>query len=867
MAKRYSTGKPQWTLLLVLVLMVGLGPGVKARAWQPWQTFTLDNGLQVLIKEEPAAPVVALNIWIHVGSRNEKPGQEGFSHLIEHMLFKGTPTYPTGQLDREIKKLGASQNAFTSLDYTCYHVLGAKEHFPRLMELEADAVLNSLFDPAEFAKEVQVVLEEMRMDKDDPESKVYNMVRELAYTTHPYRHPVIGYHDVLASATRDQVYDYYKTYYTPANMWVVVVGDVKTAEALEVVKKYMGGVSGRPKPEQTVPAEPPQDRKREVREFGDLQQAYVALAWHAPGIASPDNYVMDVISAMMGSGRSSRLVKTLVEDEKLVTSVRTSYFTSQDPSLFMIMAEMPQGNVGKFIDRATRLMADLGAEPGTAERDPAQGITPAEFEKAKQQLIASTIFARETAEAQAFSYGHYATLDKLSEADAYIDRIKQVSLADVQRLAKATFQDWNLSVARYEPQIATSTLVPEMLTLENGLRLILRPNHSSPLVAMAVQIDAGGLREGKREAGLANLTASTLLKGTEGKKADEIARAFEAMGTKVEVKAQKSFTTFKMQALAEKFLPSLDLALEVLTKADFPEAEFRKEQEIALEKLKAEEDNLFPFIYYRTLKALFPDHPIGYSSLGLAEDVKNLRRSDCVQFFRKHYVGSGMVVAVVGDFYPSEIKDALVKRFETISRGSLPELKEPKVDPIAQPLEITAQKNRQQSQIIVATRTFPRNDPRGVAMDVLRTILSGSMASRLFTNLRDKRSLAYSVWGTNVGMRTAGYFFATLSTAVGKLDEARAALVDELEAIRTGGFSDEEFEDAKKYILGQYAIGLVDNLSQADTFSTDEFFGLGFDYHRKYPDLIKNVSKDAVKAIAEEFLLGKGAYAVGFTRP
>ncbi len=867
MATRYGTIQAKMVFLPLLVLALLIVGRTGAEARDSWQTFTLDNGLKVLIKEEPAAPVVALNIWIHVGSRNEKPGQEGFSHLIEHMLFKGTPTYPTGQLDREIKKLGASQNAFTSLDYTCYHVLGAKEHFPRLMELVGDAVLHSLFDPAEFAKEVQVVLEEMRMDKDDPESKLYNMVKELAFTTHPYRHPVIGYHDVLASATRDQVFEYYKTYYTPPNMWVVVVGDVQTAEALETVKKVMGSASGKPKPDQTVPAEPPQDRKREVREFGDLQQAYVALSWHAPGIASPDNYVMDVISAMMGSGRSSRLVKTLVEDEKLVTSVRTSYYTSQDPSQFLVLAEMPQGNVGKFIDRATRLMADLGADPATVERDAAQGITPAEFDKAKQQLISSTIFSRETAEAQAFSYGHYATLDKLSEADAYIDRIKQVSLADVQRLAKATFQDWNLTVARYEPQIATSTLVPEMLTLENGLRLILRPNHSSPLVAVAIQIDAGGLREGKREAGLANLTASTLLKGTEGKKADEIARAFEAMGTKVEVKAQKSFTTFKLQALSEKFLPSLDLALEVLTKADFPDAEFRKEQEIALEKLKAEEDNLFPFIYYRSLKALYPDHPIGYSSLGLTEDVKNLRRSDCVQFFRKHFVGSGMVVSVVGDFYPNEVKEALVKRFEAIGRGSLPELKEPKTDPITQPVEVSAQKNRQQSQIIVATRTFPRHDPRVVPMDVLRTILSGSMASRLFTNLRDKRSLAYSVWGTNVGMRSAGYFFATLSTAVAKLDEARAALVDELEAIRTGGFSDEEFEDAKKFILGQYALGLVDNLSQAETFSSDEFFGLGFDYYRKYPDLIRNVTKDAVKAIAEEFLLGKGAYVVGVTRP
>ncbi len=862
---RQRNGMQTWKAVLVIALL--LGAAGAAGAAGTWQTFTLDNGLGVLIKEEPAAPVVALNIWIHVGSRNEKPGQEGFSHLIEHMLFKGTPTYPTGQLDKEIKKLGASQNAFTSLDYTCYHVLGAKEHFPRLMELEADAVLNSLFDPVEFAREVQVVLEEMRMDKDEPQSKVYNMVKEAAYTTHPYRHPVVGYHDVLASATRDQVFDYYKTYYTPPNMFVVVVGDVQTAEALEIVKRHMGAVTGKPKPDQTVPAEPPQDRRREVREFGDLQQAYVTLAWHAPGIASPDNYVMDVISALMGSGRSSRLVRTLVEDEKLVSSVRSSYYTSQDPSQFLIMAELPQGNVGRFIERAARLMADLGVDPLKAERGGDGVITPEEIDKAKQQLIASTIFSRETAESQAFNYGHYATLGKLGEADAYIDRIKRVSLDDIRRLAKETFTDWNLTVARLEPQLASGAMVPEMITLENGVRLILKENHSSPLVAMAVQIDAGGLREERREAGLANLTAATLLKGTEGKKAEEIAQAFEAMGTTVECKAQKSFTTFKMQALAEKFLPSLDLCLEVLTKADFPEAEFRKEQDLALEKLKAEEDNLFPYIYYKSLSAIFPDYPVGYSSLGTPEDVRALRRSDCAQFFRKHFVGPGMVISLVGDFYLAEIKDQLVKRFEALPKGNPGPLREPKLDPVAKPIEVVGQKNRQQSQILVATRTFPRHDPRMVPMDVLRTILSGSMASRLFTNLRDKRSLAYSVWATNVGTRTVGYFFATLSTAVGKLDEARTALIEELEAIRTGGFTDEEFEDAKKYLLGQYALSLVDNISQADAFSSDEFFGVGFDYYRKYPDLIRNVTKEAVMAIAQEFLLGKGAYVVGVTKP
>ncbi|MFZ2957020.1 MAG: pitrilysin family protein [Candidatus Ozemobacteraceae bacterium] len=822
-----------------------------------YSTFTLENGLRVLVKEMPAAPVVAINVWIHTGSRNEKHGEEGFSHLIEHMMFKGTATYTVGQLDKEIKKMGASNNAFTASDYTCYHILGAREHFPKLMALQADAVLNSTFVEEEFQKERKVVLEEMRMDKDDPESLVYNKLKETAYTVHPYKHPIVGYDTGLASATRDQVFAYYKKYYVPANMWVVIAGDIKPAAALETIKKTMGSAPVSPAPDQIVPAEPPQDGKREARLFGDVQQAYLSMAWHAPGIQNPDNYVMDVISTLMGHGRSSRLFKVLVEQERLASDLSTSYYTSGDPSLFIIGAQLQQGNVRRFTDRASKLMNDLkeGAVP------------PDEFEKVKQQLIATTIFGKETAESQAQNYGHYATLGHLDESDTYVDRIREVTLEDVKRVSRAAFNERSLSVVSYEPQLASLAAKPEMFTLDNGVRLILRENHSSPIVAMAIQIDSGGLREGKDEAGLANLTASTLLKGTEKHSSEELAHLLESMGTTISCQAQKSFVTLKTQSLSEKFPETLDLVLEILTSASFPEEEFKKEQEKALDGIKSQQDDLFSYTYFQSLAALFPDSPLGYSNLGLPDQVRNLKRNESQNFFKKNYVGSGMVVAIVGDVYSQEVKDRLGSIFSSILKGNQSELKDMKLEELEKITEVSGQKNREQAQILVATRTFPRRDPRGPAMDVLKNILSGSMSSRLFTNLRDKDSLAYSVWASQVGTRNLGYFFATLSTAVGKLETAKTRLVEELEKFRTAGFSDEEFNDAKTYIIGMHALNLVDNQSMADTLSSDEYFGLGFDHYSRYPDIIKNVSKEAVQDISQKFLLGSGKYVIGITKP
>lgn len=850
------------TLIILLlaaltVTTVVLAQPVPAKKTDSGKLFTLDNGLTVFVKEMRSAPVVAVNIWIRVGSKNERPGEEGFTHLIEHMMFKGTPTYPTGKLDSEIKKLGAAQNAFTSSDCTCFHVTGAREHFARLMELQADAVLNSMFDEAEFQKERNVVLEELRMGKDQPEDRLYDMTKEAAYSVHPYSHPIVGYETSLASATRDALFEYYRQWYVPSNMWVVIVGDVATDQALEAVKRTMGVAPAVPMPVQSVASEPLQTVRRERREEGDIQQSYANLAWHAPSIDNPDNFVCDVISVLMGGGRSSRLYQTLVEKERLVTDVGASYYTTKDPALFIVSGQMPQGAIRKFGERVIEMMKGLAGGDISAD----------ELEKAKQQLIAVTIFARETAESQAFTYGQMGILGHLEDADAYLDHIRRVTTDDVRRVSRTLFTDNGVSVISYEPLIATGPQKPEMITLENGIRLILRENHSSPLVAVSIHADAGGMREGKNEAGLANLAAEMLLKGTEKKSAEEIARTFESLGTQISCSAAKSYTAIDMQCLSEKFDPSFDLLLEILTSPSFPDEEFEKERDQTLEEIKAQDDDLYQFTSHNVLKALFHDHPLGYSNLGLADQVKDMRRSNVKEFFRKQYVGSGMVVAVVGDIFIRDVKERLMSQLSTIEKGGADEMREPKWQKIQSPVTVTERKNREQSQIMIATRTFSRNDPRGPAMDILTNILSGSMSSRLFSNLRDKDSLAYSVFASNIGTRVTGYFFATLSTAVEKTETAKNRLIEELEKIRTQGFTDEEFNDAKQYIIGQHALELVNNEAQASVFSSDEFLGLGFEYAEKYPEMIKSVKREDVEKVMQEFLLGSGSYVLGITTP
>ncbi|EKD82965.1 MAG: hypothetical protein ACD_39C00975G0002, partial [uncultured bacterium] len=478
-------------VFLLLTALAASAAGVEATG----QMFTFDNGLKVFIKPVHSSPVVALNIWIKVGSANEEPGEEGYSHLIEHMMFKGTPTYPYGALDNEIKKMGAQQNAFTANDYTSYYLVGASQYFDKMMQLQADAVLNSSFDEAELKKESQVVIEELRMSLDNPSNRIVQLIMEEAFQLHPYRHPIVGYLKNLEEITRDKLYAYYKKFYVPSNMWVVIVGDVQLDQALESVRKYMGAAPRVPVPVQKIPEEPAQENMRTRIEYADLQHAYVRMGWKVPGIQSNDRFPLYVIARLIGGGMSSWLWRELVENQQLAVSAGAGYYSSQYPMLFQVGGVTSQSKVRPFIEAARRIVYRLHKGE----------IDEAELEKARQQIIAEDVYDREKAEDQATNYGHFAMLADVEDADRFVENIRQVTKDDIVAVAKKYFIDSNLTVARLEPEPPAPDAVPEMITLDNGIRLILKQNNTAPLVSVSVKVAAGGLVEENREAGLANM--------------------------------------------------------------------------------------------------------------------------------------------------------------------------------------------------------------------------------------------------------------------------------------------------------------------------------------------------------------------------
>lgn len=845
------------TKMAVVFFLLLAQLAIAAGAEQGGQIFTFDNGLKVYVKPVRSAPVVAVNIWVKVGSVNEEPGEEGYSHLIEHMMFKGTPSYPYGALDQEIKKMGAKQNAFTANDYTCFYLVGASQYFEKMMELQADAVFNSAFAEDELKKEVEVVKEELHMGLDNPNNRIVQLLLEEAFQLHPYRHPIVGYQNNLDEVTRDKLYGFYKKFYVPANMWVVIVGDVEIDKALDAVRKYTGNVTRQPLPNQQINEEPPQEKMRSRVEYADIQHAYIRLGWKVPGISSEDRFALYVIARLIGGGMSSWLWQKLVEEQQLAVSAGAGYYSSQFPMLFQVGGVTSQSKARPFIEAARRLVYRLHAGE----------IAPAELEKARQQIIAEDIFGRETAEDQAANYGHFAMLADIEDADCFVEKIRQVSSEDIAAVAQKYFKDSNLTIARLEPEPPAPDAVPEMITLDNGVRLIMKQNNGVPLVAVSLKLAAGGLMEGRREAGLSNLVAKMLQRGSAGLTQSEIVKKFESMGSKFSVNASKSFVSFDLQCLTENFQPSFELMLDIIEKPDFPSEELEKLKAMFEDQLLTEQDDLYRFTSLGALSELFPDTPLAYSNYGKSEDLKRIKTHHLKEFHKKYYVGSNMVVAIVGDFYTRESKPMFLQGLGRFSQGKPAEVEPFKLKDIEKVIEVSLQKNREQAQVVYMSRTFPANDARVAPMAIATTILSGSMSSRLFKNLRAKDSLAYATWAHNVSTINGGYFVTALSTAASRVATATLRLKQEIDAFREKGFSDEEFEDAKKYLVGQYALNFVDNSSMADNYSSDELFGKGFDYYRKYSEQIDAVTREQVSEVASASLLASGSYCLAISAP
>ncbi len=400
------------------------------------QEFILSNGLKVLIIEEHKAPVATFQVWYRAGGRNEPFGKSGMSHLLEHMMFKGTSRYGPSELSRIVQRNGGTNNAYTTKDYTVYFEIFAADRITLAVELEADRMRNLLLDDRELDSEKKVVMEERRLRyEDDPQTSLFEEVVAMAFKVHPYQRPVIGWMCDIESIRRDDLLNYYRTYYAPQNAVIIVVGDVDGKEMIKKIRENFEGIPSGEPVQQATSREPGQRGERRLFLEREAEIPYLIAAYHVPSFPHEDSYALDILALILSGGKSSRLYQSLVYEKKIALSADAMYGGfNRDPYLFFLFADAsPGSNISDVENAISQNLEQLKKAP-PSER---------EIRKAKNQIEASFLMGQDSIHIQAMQYGRFEMLGDWRFMDRYLEGIRKVTPADIVRVAQQYLTESN----------------------------------------------------------------------------------------------------------------------------------------------------------------------------------------------------------------------------------------------------------------------------------------------------------------------------------------------------------------------------------------------------------------------------------------
>ncbi len=429
----------RFLLLLVCVLAVefGISRGGYAKVNLDVKEKTLSNGLKVLVLEDHSTPTATFQVWYKVGSRNEVYGKTGISHMLEHMMFKGTHRYGPGEFSNIVARNGGVENAFTSRDYTAYFENWASDRLEVSMELESDRMSNLLLDDKEFQKERQVVMEERRLrTEDDPTSLLVEELFATAYKVHPYHWPVIGWMGDIQSFTIDDLKAYYRAHYVPNNAVVVVVGDVDSQDVFREMERWFGSIPSRPVKTHHITQEPPQRGEKRVQVVSkEARLPFVMLAFHVPTVGSKDEHALEVLASVLGDGKSSRIYRRFVRDERIALFAGAYYSRMRDNGLLYFYVGLLPGK--KVEDVEAQILDEI-------EKVKRDGITPQELEKAKNQIEAGFIYGLDSNFYRAMTIGRLeVTGVGYRYLQTYVENVRKVTAEQVKDVARRYFTEEN----------------------------------------------------------------------------------------------------------------------------------------------------------------------------------------------------------------------------------------------------------------------------------------------------------------------------------------------------------------------------------------------------------------------------------------
>ncbi|TSA31525.1 MAG: insulinase family protein [Verrucomicrobiaceae bacterium] len=818
------------------------------------QVFTFENGLSLIVQEDRSAPVASVQAWCGTGSIHEGAQMgAGLSHILEHMLFKGTETRPPGAIAKEVQNLGGYINAYTSFDRTVYWIDVPSDGASKAVAILADAMMNATLPEEEYKKEQEVIRREFAMGFDDPNRQASQLMLKTVFTESPLRHPVIGYLDVYNKLTREDVLRYYKSRYVPNNLTFVVTGDVDAMKIRDELGKLFESQPRRALEDVYISQEPLQLGRREANEEFPTELTRLALAWRIPGLTNPDTPALEILSEILGSGRSSILNREIRERKELAHSVSAGMLAMQNEGVFVIQAVADPDKREAVEKEALALVKEVQAK----------GISAGDLERARKSILSSQLNALTTARGVASDLGSNWLLTRnLNFSKQYLAAIGKVTADDVRRVAREYLRDDRLSATSINPPgTLAKTDKPsgeskageiKKFTLSNGLRLLVREDPRLPLIAITAVFRGGLLAESKETNGITSLFAKSILKGTKSRTGEQIASRIEDVGGNISSDNGNNSFSVSVDVMKPDLALGLDLLADVLIHPSFPEREVSLEKQGQLAGIKAEEEQ--PTSVARNLlrERLFGSHPYALRNAGSAEAVAALTPEMLREFHKEYAVAKNGVISVFGAVNVEEVRKLVEKDFASMEPGKLAFEKPPVPEAVSSVPPATANLDKQQGIVMVGFQSVTVDDPDRPAMEIVAEA-SNDLGSRFFNRIREKMGLAYFVGAAQFYGLAPGAFLFYLGTDPKKVEPVTHELRDEIALLAKDGLTQEELDRAKKKLLGAEMIRNQSNAALATTTAVDELMGQGFDSFTRRREEIEKISLDDTRRVASKY--------------
>lgn len=845
--------------------------------------FQLKNGMKVLFLESHKSPVVSVQMWVKTGSADEKKNEEGISHFIEHLVFKGTRKYGVGEIASTVEGSGGELNAYTSFDQTVFYVTISKQFSDVALDTISEMMGFPTFDPKEIDNEREVVIEEIKRGQDSPGRRASQLLFTNVFKKSPYGIPVIGYDKVVKKVSAKKIREFYQSRYVPSNMFLVIAGDFESKEMKKKIEQMFGSFAPYKLRKVSRIKEPAQKDIRIKVETTKFENTTGYLTWRIPSVKHKDIAALEVLSAILGQGDSSRLMQSLRIKQPLTNSVGSFSYSMQEDGLFAVSFNLEKENLAKAVSALIPEIMRLIEEPPTA----------GEMQKAITNFASHEIYSLETVDniarkagSNEFYYGDHEYYKK------YMKQVYTLKPEDIQKVAKKYFKPdtFGLSLMtnmekkgaekilksfakdlkkslltakigktknkftakKFNVKTSSDKNVPqtERIVLSSGATLLIREQKETPYVAMKAAFLGGTRVEKENQTGLTEMFSRNWLSGSKKFSEDDINLRVDEMAAGIGAFGGRNSAGLSMDYLAPFEDRMVEVFADSLLAPQFPESILEREKVIIKNQIKSRNDNPAQICILNFMKEIFKGHPYARDVMGTEQTVSGITSADLKGYYAKTAHAKNLTFSVVGDVNKAKWVDLLEGITKQLPKGEKI-TNSFQADPIKESKHLFQELKKEQSHIIVGYRGLTLSDPERYTLEVIQSILSGQ-GGRLFLELRDKNSLAYSVSPMHMEGIECGYFGGYIGCSPEKSEKAIQMLKAEFKKLSEAKVGKEELTRAQRYLIGRHDIELQRKSTICNAVLFDDIYGLDFKESLDVADKYFAVQAEDIRTLAQK---------------